>query len=121
MHGMLSAAILLIVFALVAVAGGGSTVWLYRAASSPGGRSRSPRETASASPVADTQGDDQGPVPETEDVEQPLLALPAPAEASGPAESAVSEPAGPAQPPVADGPAEGARIYLLDSSRRPSP
>jgi hypothetical protein len=120
MHGMLSAAILLIVFALVAVAGGGSTAWLYRAASSPGGRSRPPRETLAVSPVTDTQGDFRGPVPETHDVEQPLLALPTPAERTGPAESSVPGPAGSARAPVADEPGEGARIYVLDSTRRPS-
>ncbi|HWG15663.1 MAG TPA: hypothetical protein VG268_20565 [Streptosporangiaceae bacterium] len=121
MHGMLSAAILVIVFVLVAAAGGVPAVWLYRAASSPGGRSRPPRGTAPASPVTETESDDQAPVPEIENVEQPLLALPAPAEHSGPAESSVSGPAESAEPPVAGEPAEGARIYVLDSSRRPSP
>ena len=87
MHGMLSAAIMLIAFALVAAVAGGSTAWLYRAASGPGGRSRPPR----AAP---------------QDLPRPALALPEPA-----------EPAGPAEPSAAE-PPEGARIYVLDSSRR---
>jgi hypothetical protein len=109
MHGMLSAAIMLIVFALVAVVGGGSTVWLYRVASGPGGRSRPPRETtadAVASPVTQTQEAVPGPAASNQDLEHHALGLPAPA-----------EPAEPAEPSVAE-PPEGARIYVLDSSRR---
>src|ERR1700742_4065093 len=52
MHGMLSAAIILIVFALVAAIGGGSAVWLYRAASVPSGRSR--RSSGSSAQPAGT-------------------------------------------------------------------
>jgi hypothetical protein len=157
MHGMLSAAIILIAFAMVAAAGGGSTVWLYRAAPGPPRRSRPARETAETTPgevpetasaappigvpqvlttlggpgitpVAATQGDDQEPVAEITDSGRPALpaaapsppALPAPAPASARAELAGESPspgtgartdAGEAEP-------EGARIYVLDSSRR---
>jgi hypothetical protein len=118
MHGMLSAAIILVVFAMVAVVGGGSTVWLYRACSAPSGRNRrssenpenvtaetaetgsvAPDPTASVAPedgvVADTRGD-----------------LPAPD--LGPDDELDDEPA--AEPD--DEEFEGARIYLLDSYPR---
>lgn len=154
MHGMLSAAIILIAFALVAAAGGGSTVWLYRAASGPQRRSRSSRETAETTPadapetapdapaiavppvlttlggpgiapVAVTHGDDQEPVAEIKGSSRPALpaaappppALPAPAPASARAERADGESSGPGTDAGAPEP-EGARIYVLDSSRR---
>ena len=154
MHGMLSAAIILIAFALVAAAGVGSTVWLYRAASGPPRRSRSPRETAETTPpgapetapegppiavpqvltnlggpgitpVAATQGDDQEPVAEITDSGRPALpaaapsppALPAPAPASARAELTGGEPSG-AGTDAGEPEPEGARIYVLDSSRR---
>ena len=133
MHGMLSAAIILIVFALVAAVGGGSAVWLYRAAPGPSGRSRPLRDTPGASEAPDAR--------EAMDSAMALKALgvpgvspvtdsqenhsapgePAPAalpSAEAGADSA--EPAGDRESPEAE-PAEGARIYVLDSSRRSRP
>jgi hypothetical protein len=158
MHGMLSAAIVLIAFALVAAAGGGSTVWLYRAVSGPPRRSRPARETAETTPadapetvpdappvavppgltvledlgfapVAATQGDDQEPVAEITDSGRPALpaaappppALAAPGPASARAELAGGEPSGAgtdAGTGAGEAEPEGARIYVLDSSRR---
>jgi hypothetical protein len=152
MHGMLSAAIILIAFAMVVAAGGGSTVWLYRAVSGPPRRSRSSRETAQTTPadapetapeapavavppvlttlggpgiapVAATQGDDQEPVAEIKGSSRPALpaaapsppALPAPAPAR--AELTGGEPSG-AGTDAGEAEPEGARIYVLDSSRR---
>jgi hypothetical protein len=153
MHGMLSAAIILIAFALVAAAGGGCTVWLYRAASGPPRRSRPPRETAETTPAdapetapeappiavppfptnlggpgigpaAATQGDDQEPVAEITDSGRPALPAaapsppaPAPASASARAELAGGEPSG-AGTDAGEAERGGARIYVLDSSRR---
>jgi hypothetical protein len=154
MHGMLSAAIILIAFALVTAAGVGSTVWLYRAAPCPPRRSRSSRETAETAaaqvpetaseapasaipqaltvlggpgigPVAATPGDDQEPVAEITGSSRPVLpaaappppALPAPAPASARAELAQAESTGAGTGAGAPEP-EGARIYVLDSSRR---
>ena len=89
MHGMLSAAIILVVFALVAVVGGGSAET----------GSVAPDPTASVAPedgtVADTRGD-----------------LPAPD--LGPDDELDDESA--AEPD--DEEFEGARIYLLDSYPR---
>lgn len=84
---MLSAAILVMAFVLVAAAGGGSMVWLYRAAADEDGRYRPPRETVAASPVAGTQGDDQAPEPAIGITERSLLAWPAPAESCAPGRS----------------------------------
>ena len=172
MHGMFSAAIILIVFALVAAVSGGSTVWLYRAASGPSGRSRPPRETPvvpeapeatdnaaslktgegpAVSPVKDGQANDPEPAAETGDPDQPARLAPAPAvpapmppapmgprpaiplpgvpaptalppgpsgkPAGDSAEPAGAEPAGDTESLGAE-PVEGARIYVLDSSRR---
>jgi len=61
MHGMLSAAVILIVFALVAVAGGGSMVWMYRAASAPSRRSRPTAETAKTAPEQTPEPTSAGP------------------------------------------------------------
>ena len=158
MHGMLSAAIILVAFAMVAAAGGGSTVWLYRAVSGPPRRSRPARETAETTPadapetapeappiavppvltnlggpgitpVAATQGDDQEPVADITDSGRPALpaaapsppALPAPAPAAARAELTGGEPSGggpAAGPDAGEAEPEGARIYVLDSSRR---
>jgi hypothetical protein len=119
MHGMLSAAIILIVFALVAAAGGGSTVWMYRAASGPSRRSRPSAETAKTAPEQTPE-----PAPAGPETIPDLTALP-----EGPERAAL--PPQPPRPalaaPPADGPAdgnlggeesEGAKIYVLDSSRR---
>ena len=145
MHGMLSAAILVLVFVLVAAASGGSVVWFYRASSPAFSHPQSPKEAAVAAeampvgatvpdlrvdeaslaaavgpaasagsadpvaPVVETALDAPAPRPEIQNVERPLLALPAPAEPSGPG----SEPDS-----ADDEPAAGAQIYVLDSSRR---
>lgn len=135
MHGMLSAAILVLVFVLVTVVCGGTVGWLYRTSSPASGHSRSPRE-APAEPVADTLVDVPAPQPALEYPEGHILALPpatepreleAPpaTESAEPAETPV-EPNAAAEPP-GDGEgsegargARGARIYVLDSSRRSS-
>ena len=122
MHGMLSAAILILVIVLVAVVGGGSMAWLYRAASPSSGYPRSPApETAVAAPA---------PRPEIENPEGHVLALPAAAEPREPVVPPATEPPDPArspaesgpatEPPEDGGPSAGARIYVLDSSRRSS-
>ena len=163
MHGMLSAAIILIVFALVAAIGGGSAVWLYRAAAVPSGRSRRSAENApqlaepapestpagpespepvtgavvtgalespETGPAPGTHGDDSGPVDDPVDAEPraPVAEIEAsPRTPLPPLRPALAAP--PADEPSGAGPAtgahsgehevlEGARIYLLDSSRR---
>ena len=115
MLGMLSAALLILVFVLVAAVCGGSVVWLFRASSPSSGYSRSPQE-ASAQPVADTLVDVPAPQPALEYPEGHFLALPA-----------AVEPLELEAPPVAGspGPANGeesedAQIYVLDNSRRSS-
>jgi hypothetical protein len=114
MHGMLSAAILVLVFALVTAAVGGSMVWLYRVTSVSSGYSRSPCK-ASADPVPDTVVDAPASRPALEHSEGHLLALPAAAE---PAE--LEAPSAEGEAPADGSPSEGAEIYVLDSSRRPS-
>ena len=136
MHGMLSAAILILVFVLVAAASGGSVMWFYRASSPSYGHSQSTKETTAAGeaapvgatipdlrvdeaslaesadpagPVVGTALDAPTPRPEIQNVERPLLALPAPAEPTG----SGSEPGS-----AGDEPSAGAQIYVLDSSRR---
>jgi hypothetical protein len=124
MHGMLSAAVILIVFALVAVAGGGSMVWMYRAASGPSRRSRPSAETAKTAPDKTPE-----PAPDASETIPDLPALP-----EGPERAAL--PPDPPRPALAPPPAvsggdqdgdggpvtaevlEGAKIYVLDSSRR---
>jgi hypothetical protein len=147
MHGMLSAAILILVFVLVAAASGGSVVWFYRTSSPSFGHSKSSKEPTAAgeaapvgatipdlrvdeasladsadpaapaapagpvAPAVETALNAPAPRPEIQNVERPLLALPAPAEPSGPG----SEPDS-----AGDEPSAGAQIYVLDSSRRSS-
>ena len=110
MHGMLSAAILILVFVLVAVASGGSVVWFSRAAPTSSGYSRSPKE-APARPVADTGVDAPAPPPALDNFEGHVLAWPA-----------AAEPGQLGAPPSAESPdgesSGGAQIYVLDSSRR---
>jgi hypothetical protein len=145
MHGMLSAAILILVFVLITAACGGSVVCLYRAASPSSGYSRSPREGGGAvlaeasapagpadpvRPVPDTVVDAPAPRAALEYSEGHILALPAatdPRELEAPPATESPEPAEtPPEPNAAagtpgDGKAsEGARIYVLDSSRRSS-
>jgi hypothetical protein len=148
MHGMLSAAILILVFVLVAAACGGSVGWLYRASSPVSGYSRSPRAEGGVGPAEAgrtsdpiQQADPVRPVPDTvvdapappaalEYSEGHILALPAAAEPAGleapPAtespEAAESgaEPKPAAETPEDGEPSGGARIYVLDSSRRSS-
>jgi hypothetical protein len=148
MHGMLSAAILILVFVLITVACGGSVVWLYRAASPSSGYSWSPREVAGAflaeasapagpadpadpvRPVSDTVVDAPAPRAALEFPEGHIRAFPAatePRELEAPPATESPEPAEtPPEPNAAagtpgDGEAsEGARIYVLDSSRRSS-
>ena len=127
MHGMLSAAILILVFVLITVACGGSVVWLYRAASPSSDYSRS-QKAAPVEPVADTLVDVPAPQLALEYSEGHALALPpatAPRELEAPPVSESLEPAGtPSEPnadaglPADDQEPEGARIYVLDSSRR---
>jgi hypothetical protein len=139
MQGMLSAAILILVSVLVVAASGGSVVWFYRTSSLSYGHSQSPKEATAAGeaapvgatipdlrvdeaslaesvgpvgpvgPVVETALDAPAPRPEIQNVERPLLALPAPAEPTGPG----SEPDS-----AGDEPSAGAQIYVLDSSRR---
>src|SRR5450755_527898 len=53
MHGMLSAAVILVVFAMIALAGAGSAVWLYCTAAASGWRAQpAPRELPVESAVA---------------------------------------------------------------------
>jgi len=53
MHGMLSAAVILVVFAVIALAGAGSAVWLYRAAATSAWRPQpAPGELPAESAVA---------------------------------------------------------------------
>ena len=53
MHGMLSAAVILVVFAVIALAGAGSAVWLYRAAAASAWRAQpAPRQLPVESAVA---------------------------------------------------------------------
>jgi hypothetical protein len=113
MDGMLSAAILILVFILVVAASGGSVVWFYRTSSLSFSHSQSQNEAAAGGeapsadevvPVTETALDAPVPRPEIENFERPVLALPAGAEPSGP---------GSGPPPGA-----GAHIYVLDSSRR---
>ena len=145
MHGMLSAAILILVFVLVAALCGGSVVWLYRVASLSSGYSRSRREdggavSAAASapepadpaepvrPVPDTVVDAPAPPAALDYPEGQFLGSPAatePGELEAPPATEPPEPAEtPAEPnPAAETPEDGepsggARIYVLDSSRR---
>src|ERR1700742_2202552 len=133
MHGVLSAAVLILVFVLVVVASGGSVAWFYRTSSPAYGHSQSQKRgpvadevapagatvpdlkvdeallAESAAPAVETALDAPAPRPEIQNVERPLLALPAPAEPTGPG----------SEPEATDGePAAGAQIYVLDSSRR---
>jgi hypothetical protein len=147
MHGMLSAAILVLVFVLVAAFCGGSVVWLYRAASPSSDYSRSLREDGGAFPAAasapepadpadpvrpfsDTVVDAPAPRAAVDYPEGQFLALPATTEpreleappAIEPPELAETpaEPNPAAEPPEDGEPSGGARIYVLDSSRRSS-
>ena len=132
MDGMLSAAILVLVFVLVAAASAGSVVWFHRTSSPVYGHSQSQKKASaaddaapvgatvpdlrvdeaslaeSAAPVVETALDAPAPRPEIQNVERPLLALPAPAEPSGPG----------SEPDATDGePPAGAQVHVLDSSR----
>jgi hypothetical protein len=147
MHGMLSAAILILVFVLVAALCGSSVVWLYRAASLSSGYSRSLREDGGAVPAAasapdpadpaepvrplsDTVVDAPAPRTALDYPEGQFLALPAATEPREPEAPPATEPPEPAETPAEPNPAagtpgdgepsEGARIYVLDSSRRSS-
>jgi len=137
-----------LVFVLIAAACGGSVVWLYRAASPTSGHSQSPRAddgavpaeasapagpagpAALVRPASDTVLDAPAPPAALEYPEGHVRALPA---APGPREleapPATESPEPPETPPEpnaaagtpGDGEAsEGARIYVLDSSRRSS-
>jgi hypothetical protein len=110
MHGMLSAAILILVFVLITVACGGSVGWLYRAASPSSDYPRSPK-AAPPEPVADTLVDVPAPQLARDSSEGHVLALPP---ATEPRELE-------APPAPADEEPGGAQIYVLDSSRRSSP
>ena len=139
MHGMLSAAVLILVFILVAAATGGSVVWFYRASSPACGHNQSPKEAAAADdevpvgatvpdlqvneanlaglagPAPETALDAPAPRPEIQNMERPLLALPAPAKPSGPG----SEPDSAGSVGSAgEESSSGTQIYALDSSRR---
>ncbi len=115
MHGMLSAAVLMLVFVLVTVACGGTVVGLYRTSAPSSGYVRSPNK-APAEPVADTLVDVPAPQLALEYPEGHILALPAAVE---PLE--LEAPPGPESPGPADGEeSEGAQIYVLDNSRRSS-
>ena len=110
MHGMLSAAILIMVLVLVAVASGGFAGWFFRAGPALSGYSRSPKG-APAGPVADTVVDAPAPPPAPDDFQGHVLALPA-----------VAEPRQLEAPPSAEPPdgesSGGTQIYVLDTSRR---
>jgi hypothetical protein len=108
MYGMLSAAVLVLVFVLVTVACGGTVGWLYRTSSPSSGYVRSPK-AAPAEPVADTLVDVPAPQLALEYPEGHILALPP-----------AAEPLELEAPPVpADGDeSEGAQIYVLDNSHR---
>ena len=110
MHGMISAAILILVFVLVAAASGGSAVWFFRAAPASPGYSRSPKQ-APAGPVADTVVDAPARPLAPDDFEGHVPELPA-----------AAEPRQLEAPPSAEPPdgesSGGAQIYVLDSSRR---
>ena len=115
MHGMLSAAVLILIFVLVTVACGGTVVGLYRSSAPSSGYVRSPK-AAPAEPVADTLVDVPAPQLALEYTQGHFLALPA-----------AVEPLELEAPPVAGSPgpangdeSEGAQIYVLDNSRRSS-
>jgi hypothetical protein len=126
MHGMLSAAILILVFVLITAACGGTVGWLYRSSAPSSGHSQS--SVAPAEPVADTRVDIPVPQFALESSEGHILALPPAAEPreleAPPATESLESAESPSEPnPAADPPgdheaAEGARIYVLDSSRR---
>jgi hypothetical protein len=123
MHGMLSAAIILIVFAMVAAVGGGAAAWLYRAASGSAGHPRRssdrsensenvPPETAAGTPApADSVADTRSDLP-ARPASATLPALPAPPTDEAGDEGDGDEEAGEVEE------FEGARIYLLDSYPR---
>ena len=115
MHGMLSAAILVLVFVLVTVACGGTVTWLYRTSSPSYGYVWSPK-AGPAEPVADTLVDVPAPQLALEYPEGHVLALPPaaePLELEAPPASGSPEPADPEE-------SEGAQTYVLDNSRRSS-
>jgi hypothetical protein len=97
MHGMLSSAIILATFALVAWVGGYTAWSLYRAA--PGAAAR-PRPAPVTVAAEDAEADEDPPAPEEDET---------------PEEPAEPEPAEPE--PAAD--TEGARLYVLDQARLP--
>ena len=110
MHGMLSAAVLILVFVLVTVASAGSAGWFsvldpLRPATH-GHQKRPP-----ARPVADTVVDVPAPPLAPDDFEGHVLALPAAAESR-------QLEAPPSAEPPDGGTSGGAQIYVLDSSRR---
>jgi hypothetical protein len=114
MYGMLSAAILVLVFVLVTVACGGTVGWLYRTSSPSSDYVRSPK-AAPAEPVADTRVDLPAPQLALEYPEGHILALPP-----------AAEPLELEAPPRAESPERGgggdesddAQIYVLDNSHR---
>jgi hypothetical protein len=122
MHGMLSAAVILVVFAVVAVVGGGSTVWLYRAAAGPSGRSRrspeNPEKVSDRAPETRSGASDPAALktPETDSVADTRSDLPAPD--FGPAAVEPDEEHDEASAETGDEEFEGARIYMLDSYPR---
>jgi len=115
MYGMLSAAVLVLVFVLVTAACGGAVVGLYRTSAPSSGSIRSPKE-APAEPVADTLVDVPAPQLALEYPEGHVLALPGAVEPLELEAPPVTESPGPA-----DGEeSEGAQIHVLDNSRRSS-
>lgn len=111
MHGMLSAAVMLAAFAVIAVAGGASAVWLYRASSGTPCRSRPDRPETR--PTGESEAWPAGPEaqPDRPDGRPGLLADPA------------GTPDGPephdAEESVPADHSAGARLYVLGENRRP--
>src|ERR1700761_9648771 len=106
MHGMLSAAVILIAFALVAAAGGGSTAWMYRSVSGPSRRSR---------PSAGTVPTATEPTPEPAS-EAPETVVDLPALPEGPERPALPPRA--SRPALAAPPAAGAARAPADRAPR---
>ncbi len=117
MHGMLSAAVMLAAFAVIALVGGVSAVWLFRAAAAAPRRSRSARLTgmpgAATDPAPGVPGvpgvpedeETAGPEPEYPERSWPGAVPAASVQLAGPSRAGYDGPAGPddpAPPPGAD-------------------
>ncbi len=124
MHGMLSSAVVLAAFAVIAGAGGYVAVWLYRA--SPGGpaRSRPAREPGASGQAGQPAGADAG----QPAVQADGTGWPGPAVTDGAGLDRVDE-AGPAHDGDGAGQTDGtgwpggspmARVYVLERPRTPS-